>query len=64
MAFGCLIRPEIIRSVAQHNHIQLKGTSLFYYEVYENEFDGKNWLPYKTGGIVSHSSPCAFTKEP
>ena len=32
--------------MAQDNHIQLEGTSLFYYEVYEKEFDGKNWLPY------------------
>ncbi len=23
------------------------GTSLFYYEVYEKEFDGKDWLPYQ-----------------
>jgi len=38
--------PEIIEAVAQDNQIQLKGTSLFYYEVYEQEFDGKNWLPY------------------
>ncbi len=38
--------PEIIQAVAQDNHIQLEGTSLFYYEVYEKEFDGKNWLPY------------------
>lgn len=39
--------PGILQAVAQHNHIQLEGTSLFYYEVYENEFDGKNWLPYE-----------------
>src|SRR4051794_10172300 len=40
--------PEIIQAVAQDNHIQLEGTSLFYYEVYEKEFDGKNWLPYQS----------------
>jgi hypothetical protein len=39
--------PEIIQAVAHDNHIQLQGTSLFYYEVYEKEFDGKNWLPYQ-----------------
>jgi len=39
--------PEIIRTVAQENSIQLDGTSLFYYEVYEMEFDGKEWSPYE-----------------
>lgn len=39
--------PEIIRAVAQENSIQLEGTSLFYYEVYEMEFDGQNWCPYQ-----------------
>ncbi len=39
--------PEIIRTVAQENSIQLGGTSLFYYEVYEMEFDGKTWSPYE-----------------
>ncbi len=38
--------PEIIRSVAQDNSIELKGTSLFYYEAYEMEFDGECWRPY------------------
>ncbi len=40
--------PEIIHAVAHDNQIQLEGTRLFYYEVYENEFDGKNWLPYQS----------------
>lgn len=39
--------PEIIRTVARKNSIQLEETSLFYYEVYEMEFDGKNWCPYQ-----------------
>lgn len=39
--------PEIIEALAQDNRIALKGTSLFYYEVYEKEFDGKNWVPYQ-----------------
>ena len=38
--------PEVIRNVAQENSIDLAGTALFYYEVYENEFDGKTWRPY------------------
>jgi len=25
----------------------MKGTSLFYYEVYENEFDGEKWLAFE-----------------
>jgi hypothetical protein len=39
--------PQIIRAVAQGNSIQLDGTSFFYYEVYEMEFDGKDWSPYE-----------------
>jgi hypothetical protein len=38
--------PEIIRKIAKMHSIQLEGTSLFYYEVYETEFDGKTWSPY------------------
>jgi hypothetical protein len=39
--------PEIIQAVSRENHIQLDGTSLFYYEVYEKEFDGKNWVSHQ-----------------
>ena len=35
--------PTIIQELAQENSIPLSGTSLFYYEVYEMEFDGQNW---------------------
>jgi hypothetical protein len=38
--------PEIIQNIAQENSIDLGGTSLFYYEVYEKEFDGTAWHPY------------------
>lgn len=31
--------PETIRQLARENTIDLKGTTLFYYEVYEREFD-------------------------
>lgn len=35
--------PEVIRSVAKKKSIQLDGTILFYYEVYEMEFHDGNW---------------------
>jgi hypothetical protein len=35
--------PQIIKSVAEENSIQLEGTSLFYYEAYEMEFDEGRW---------------------
>jgi hypothetical protein len=38
--------PEIILGIAQENLIDLTGTSLFYYEVYEKEFDGTTWHSY------------------
>lgn len=37
---------EVIRTVARENAISLEGTQLFYYEVYEKEFDGKTWSGY------------------
>lgn len=38
--------PEIIKKVAGQNLIQLDGTSLFYYEAHEMEFDGEHWSPW------------------
>jgi hypothetical protein len=38
--------PEIIRTIARENSIEFKGTSLFYYEAYEMEFDAECWHPY------------------
>ncbi len=38
--------PKIIESIAEENSIPLEGTSLFYYEAYETEFDGESWHPY------------------
>jgi len=37
--------PEIIQAVARENSIDLEGTTLFYYEVHEMEFDGEGWRP-------------------
>ena len=39
--------PEIIRAVANENSIELEGTLLFYYEVYDQEFDGKTWVNFQ-----------------
>lgn len=38
--------PEIIKGLSKDNSIQLEGTTLFYYEAYEKEFDGENWHLY------------------
>jgi len=38
--------PEIIKSIAKEKSISLEGTSLFYYEAYEMEFDGELWRPF------------------
>jgi hypothetical protein len=40
--------PQVIRTAAQENSVQLDGTSLFYYEAYEMEFDGKVWSPFES----------------
>ena len=33
--------PEIIRTIGREHSFQLEGTTLFYYEAYEKEFDGE-----------------------
>ncbi len=38
--------PAIIREIAQENSISLEGTSLFYYEVHDKEFDEGIWSPW------------------
>src|SRR6266550_2455535 len=38
--------PETIRSIAVEESVALEGTSLFYYEAYELEFDGTSWQAY------------------
>ena len=43
--------PEIIRQLAEEQSIDMSGTKLFYYEVYEFEFDGdkSRWKPLEPG---------------
>jgi hypothetical protein len=54
--YGLFNAPEVIQQVARENEIALQGTRLFYYEVFEHEFDEKvklwseiepfpEWLP-------------------
>ena len=38
--------PVVIRNIAQEHSVELQGTSLFYYESHEMEFDGERWNPY------------------
>jgi len=40
--------PEVIEQVAREHSIDLTGTTMFYYEVYEQEFDDRKrqWCPY------------------
>ncbi len=38
--------PGIIKTVARENSISIEGATLFYYEVYEKEFDGENWREF------------------
>jgi hypothetical protein len=38
--------PEIIRTIAVKEPVPLEGTSFFYYESYELEFDGTSWQAY------------------
>jgi hypothetical protein len=38
--------PEIIKSLSEKTSAKLEDTSLFYYEMFESEFDGANWKLY------------------
>jgi hypothetical protein len=38
--------PAVMRTVARENSILLAGTSLFYYQAYEQDFDGERWTPW------------------
>ena len=42
--------PEVIEQVAQEHSIDLAGTMMFYYEVYEREFDDEKelWCPHQS----------------
>ena len=39
--------PEIIANIAKEHSIVLNDTLLFYYEVYEKEFDGASWQEFR-----------------
>ena len=55
--------PEIIRSLATENSISLNETLLFYYEVYEMEFDGDSWVPFKTDPSFTTDVVSPLTKK-
>jgi hypothetical protein len=47
--------PEVIRTVARENSLDLERTFLFYYEAYEMEFDGERWRPYTSDSSFATS---------
>jgi hypothetical protein len=44
--------PGVIKAVAKENSIDLAGTTLFYYEVHEMEFDGESWHAFGPEPLV------------
>jgi len=38
--------PKAVREVAEEKSVDLSGSMLFYYEVYEEEFTGSLWRPF------------------
>src|ERR1051326_145754 len=38
--------PDVIEKVAVEARVRLDHTTLFYYEMFESEFDGKNWCSF------------------
>jgi hypothetical protein len=45
--------PEIIKTVAKEHSVPIDGTSLFYYEAHELEFDGENWKKHSPEAALS-----------
>lgn len=43
--YGMYDSPALIASTATQNKIDLAGSSLFFYEAYESELDGDEWVP-------------------
>ena len=44
--YGLVDSPEVINSISRENSIGVEGTSLFYYEAHEMEFDEGHWRPW------------------
>jgi hypothetical protein len=57
--------PELIRAVARELSADLSGTLLFYYEAYDQEFDGRAWRPFAPqSSVPTHvQQPTAKTLE-
>jgi hypothetical protein len=49
--------PEVILTVAREHSIDVAPTTLFYYEVYEMEFDGTSWNAYAPNFAVNVTPP-------
>jgi hypothetical protein len=45
--------PEVISSIVLEHSIPLEGTSLFYYEAHDLEFDDEGWLPHSPDASFS-----------
>jgi hypothetical protein len=54
--------PALIRATAREKFIRLGSTSLFFYEAYEVEFDGKRWRPYGPVPVIETSVVPPHTK--
>ena len=53
--------PQIIQELAQENNVDVGNLTLFYYEVYEEEFDAerKQWLRFEPEEFPTHVIPPA-----
>ena len=55
--------PEAILAVARESSVDVTATTLFYYEVYELEFDGKSWNAHAPNFAVNVTPPAKKTLE-
>lgn len=56
--------PEVIEQIAREHSIDLAGTTMFYYEVYEQEFDDVKgqWCPYEREDPSPPMSACQIRR--
>jgi hypothetical protein len=60
--YGLFNSPEDVRSIAEFKGIELRGMTVFYYEAYEREFDGEEWLPIEAESDYETNVQVPFAK--
>ena len=63
--YGVFNSPTLMQTLAHEHNVDLTGTTLFYYETYEKQYDNwkKSWVPFYPCGAVAVDSTMAGEKQ-